>query len=452
MAKKKSQFICSDCGHIELKWMGRCPECQSWNSLIEEISLDKPGKRPASAAKPAFSTPLSSIQTGEEKRIFCGIGEADRVLGGGLVPGTAVLIGGEPGIGKSTLMMQVADSWQGKSPVLYISGEESARQLKMRADRLEASGKKIELLCETSLEKVVNVFERLNPGLVIIDSIQTMVASEAGSIPGTVNQIKFCAYEMISRCKEKEIALFLTAHVTKEGQIAGPKVLEHMVDTVLYFESGDGDLRILRSSKNRFGASDETGFFLMSAKGLKGLDNPAELFITRREGAVPDGITSAAVYEGSRSFPVELQTLVTPAKGAVSRTFSDRVESQRVSRLAAVLEKMMKLRFSDQDLYVNVAGGFRLTDGGSDLALAAALYSARTGLAVAADTILCGEVSLAGEIRPIPHLARRIKAAETAGFKRMILPAGKFSLPKSAMSLVQTASIQQAMKAAVKPA
>lgn len=449
MAKNKTQFSCTECDHTEPKWMGRCPECGSWNTLVEEVPVSA-GKASAAEKKgPVRSQALSAVEVKEESRLKSGLAEADRVLGGGMTAGSAILIGGEPGIGKSTLMMQIAAAYQGKGKVLYISGEESARQLKLRAERLGIQGGAVELFCETSLEKSVTLFSRMKPALVIIDSIQTMVSSEAGSIPGTVNQIKFCAYEMISRCKELEVPLFLTAHVTKEGQIAGPKVLEHLVDTVLYFEHGEGDLRILRAAKNRFGASDETGFFLMKAQGLQEVTDPAALFVTRREGVVPDGIAPASVYEGSRSFPVEIQTLVTPAKGSFSRTFSDKVDSQRVSRLAAVLEKMMKLRFSDQDLYVNVAGGIRLQDQGADLALAGALYSARTGIAIPADTILCGEVSLAGEVRPIAHLERRVKAAESAGYKRMILPAGKFSIPKSSMALIQAGKIGEAMKKAV---
>ena len=452
MAKKdRIEFVCSECGHKEAKWTGQCASCGSWNTIIEQHPLKSSSSKINSinSTKPSSSIMLSKIETDGEIRTSSGISEVNRVLGGGLVAGSSILIGGEPGIGKSTLMMQLAHEFRATDFILYISGEESARQLKLRANRLGVDGASIELLCETSLEKIVNLIQQRNPSLIIVDSIQTIISSDAGSVPGTVNQIKFCGYELISRCKESEIPLFLTAHVTKEGQIAGPKVLEHMVDTVLYFSHGEGDLRILRSEKNRFGASDESGFFLMGKNGLKEVTDPSILFVTRREGKTPDGVASSSVYEGSRSFPVEVQTLVTPAKGSFSRVYSEKVDSQRVSRLAAVLEKTMKLRFSDQDLYVNVAGGIRLTDGGSDLALAAALYSARTGIAIPGDTILCGEVSLAGEVRPIVHLERRIKAAQLSGYKRMILPAGRFNIPNSEMEIIQCGSVSEAVKTAV---
>ncbi len=442
MAKQKTVFICTECGHQEPKWAGKCLGCESWNTLVESTpTTTVSGKKIKKSSK--SSSPLNTISTEEIPRVHTGLSEVDRVLGGGVIAGGATLIGGEPGIGKSTLTLQLAEQWQGRKPVLIVSGEESANQLKLRADRLHVKGETIKLFCETDLQAIVIEIEKTNPGFLIIDSIQTIVTQEVGSIPGTVSQIKYCGYELISLCKEKQIPLLLTAHVTKEGQIAGPKVLEHLVDTVLYFEHGEGDLRILRTTKNRFGATDESGFFLMTGDGLKEVAEPTALFTTQRESGVPDGITCAILYEGSRSFPVEIQTLVTPAKGAISRTFSDRVESQRVSRLAAVLEKMLKLRFSDQDLYVNVAGGFRLTDQGGDLALIVALYSARTGISIPSDTIFCGEVSLAGEIRPIPHLARRIKSAEQAGYKKIYLPKGRFVIPKTKMELIHCASISE---------
>ncbi len=459
MAKSKIEFVCTECGNIEPKWTGKCPECGEWNCYVEQVKesksagaklgLSSMGANVGTAGNCAGVVALNSIATNTEIRLDSGIEEVNRVLGGGLIAGAAILVGGEPGIGKSTLMMQLAQTWKGKGSVLYVSGEESGRQLKLRADRLQVTSEKIDLLCETSIERIVPSLNSGNVGMVIVDSIQTMISSEAGAIPGTVNQIKYCGYELVSRCKEKEIPLFLIAHVTKEGQIAGPKVLEHMVDTVLYFDAGDGDIRILRTVKNRFGASDETGFFLMKGRGLESIGDPAALFVSNREGEIPDGVASASVYEGSRSFPVEVQALVVESKSSISRTFSDRVESQRVSRLAAVLEKMTKLRFSDRDLYINVAGGFRLIDHGADLPLAAALYSARTGLPVVKGTILAGEVSLAGEIRAISHLDRRVKAASLAGYKRMILPTGDYTLPKTEMQIIQCATISEAMRCAV---
>lgn len=460
MSKKTVEFVCSSCGHIEPKWVGRCSECKSWNSFVEQQpfspaaqgGIAKRGIAESGNSKPyAKIISLEGIQADNEGRISSGIPEVDYVLGGGLVPGSAILIGGEPGIGKSTLMMQIAHRKQllgGK--VLYISGEESETQLKLRSLRLGISGKGIELLCETSLEGIFLILARENPSLIIVDSVQTLVSREVGAIPGTVNQIKFCAYDLIDYCKEKNIPLFLTAHVTKEGQIAGPKVLEHMVDTVLYFESGESDLRVLRTTKNRFGASDESCFFLMKQEGLQEVVDPSSLFLTHREGAIPDGITACPVYEGSRAFAVEIQALTTPAKGAVSRTFSDKVDSQRVSRIAAVLEKMLKLRFSDQDLYINVAGGIRLTDPCVDLAIAAALYSARTGIVIDGKCLFCGEVSLAGELRSITQLERRIRTAQKAGFEMCIIPKGKFEKPKTDMKIIECSTIYEAMKKGLK--
>lgn len=456
MAKKALEYICSTCGHTEAKWVGRCSECQSWNSFVEQ-AITPSGAKGASLGRGiggvgkgkgvAKVTTLEGVSATEESRISSGIVEVDYVLGGGLVAGAAVLIGGEPGIGKSTLMLQIAHRKQqlGGS-VLYISGEESETQLKLRSLRLGIPGEGIDLLCETSLEVILSVLAQRQPELIIIDSVQTLVSLEVGSIPGTVNQIKFCAYDLIDFCKERNIPLLFTAHVTKEGQIAGPKVLEHMVDTVLYFEQGEGDLRVLRTTKNRFGASDESCFFLMKKEGLQEVADPSSLFLTHREGAIPDGITACPVFEGSRAFAVEIQALTTPAKGAVSRTFSDKIDSQRVSRIAAVLEKMLKLRFSDQDLYINVAGGIRLTDPCIDLSIAAALYSARTGLVIDGKRLFCGEVSLAGELRSITQLERRIRAAQKAGFETLIIPKGKFEEPKTSMRIIHCSTIAEAIK------
>jgi len=425
--KKSRAFVfkCGSCGHEEPKWLGRCPECGEWNTLAETAVL--PGGRPERGAErnaPARSFPLSAVDPQEGKRIGSGIAELDRVLGGGVMKRSAVLLGGEPGIGKSTLLLQTAAAAQTQGRVLYISGEESAGQVRMRADRLGISGlERIELCCTGRLEDILSILDAVKPVLIMVDSAQTLHTDAAGPSPGTINQMKFCSYELISWVKEHDAALFLAAHVTKDGLISGPKTLEHMVDTVLYFEqggnpgeTGTGECRFLRAVKNRFGSVDEIGIFTMGEKGLSVVADPSLLFLVRREGAIPAGIATAAVLEGSRSLLVELQALTVPAKGSISRVFSGSIEANRVSRVAASLEKHLGLRLSDQDLYVNVAGGIRINEVGIELALAAAIYSARTGISLPAKTAIAGELSLAGEVLPVRRQPVREKTAAGLGF------------------------------------
>jgi DNA repair protein RadA/Sms len=346
---------------------------------------------------------------------------------------SAILVGGEPGIGKSTLLLQAAAAAEIRGRVLYVSGEESAGQVRMRADRLGIAGaaaSRIEVCCSGKLEDIETIVNAVKPVILMVDSAQTLRTDEAGLIPGTVNQMKYCAYELISWAKEHDAALFLVAHVTKDGIISGPKSLEHMVDTVLYFEgpasaANDGDCRFLRAAKNRFGSVDEIGIFTMGEQGLSTVEDPSLLFLVHREGDLPPGVATAAVLEGSRTLLVEIQALTVPAKGAMSRVFSDRIDSARVSRIAATLEKHLAIRFSDQDLYINVAGGIRIAEVGVDLALAAALYSARTGLPLPAGTALAGELSLAGELRPVRRIGGRAKTARNLGFERFLAPPGE---------------------------
>lgn len=441
MAKEKTFFECTSCGHTEPKWMGKCPGCGTWNSFIETKPAkgsikSSSGSRKSAGAKETRRGPekLNSIVTTEGIRFKSGHTEADRVLGGGVMRGAAVLVGGEPGIGKSTLMLQLCSSIEAKGPVLYISGEESAAQLKMRADRLGIT-RDIDVLCETEINSILKQIDRLKPVLIITDSVQTLYNPELGMVAGTVNQIKFCSSELIDRAKLYDCPVFLVAHVTKEGNIAGPKVLEHMVDTVLYFEHGASDVRLLRAVKNRFGSIDEIGLFKMSAKGLEQVDEPASLFLVKRKGAQPAGTCTAAVYEGSRVLMMEIQALTVPAKGGLSRVFSEKIDQRRVSRVAAVLEKNLSLRFSDQDIYVNVAGGIRIDEVGTDLPLALALYSARTGIIVPEGTACSGEISLAGEIMPVAHLDRRAKTSADMGFKNFISPENTSGLRDSIMKI-----------------
>ena len=391
---------------------------------------------------------MQSIESGEQKRWLTGLQELDRVLGGGMVPGSTVLIGGEPGIGKSTLMIQTAASAQTSGPCLYVAGEESPGQLKSRAERLGIANAAVKIVTTTELEPLLRLLDELRPSLVIVDSIQTIYSRDAGDIPGTVNQIKYCALELAEWARETLGTVFLVAHITKEGNIAGPKVLEHMVDAVLYFDQSDGDTRFLRATKNRFGPTDEVGIFTMQSRGLIQVTDPSSLFLVRRSGDLPAGVVVAPVYEGSRILLVEIQALTVPAKGGISRVFSERVDSGRVSRLSAILEKHVGVRFSDQDMYVNVAGGIRLTEVGIELPLALALHSARTGISLGRLTTATGELSLAGEVRPVSSLRRRIRAAQEMGYSRCVGPAGMREEEDAEETWVRVSTISEAIRAA----
>jgi len=438
MKKQKSLiYKCTSCGREEQKWLGRCPECGEWNTLTETAVQPRLGAAKTSDKKGLPQTlPLAAVDPAEGTRIGSGIGELDRVLGGGIMKRSSILVGGEPGIGKSTLLLQTAAAVQTKGRVLYVSGEESAGQLRLRADRLginKNTMERIEILCSGNLEEIEVVLNNVKPVLILIDSAQTLYSDNADSPPGGVNQMKFCSFELIAWAKEHDAALILTAHVTKEGVISGPKTLEHMVDTVLYFEQNDKtsglngavDCRFLRAVKNRFGSVDEIGIFTMGEQGLSPVEETGRMFLVRRDrqsGGFPAGVATAAVLEGSRTILVEIQALTIPAKGAVSRVFSDKIDSGKVSRISAALEKHLGLRLSDQDLYVNAAGGIRITEVGVELALACALYSARTGLALPDNLVIAGELSLTGEIRPVHKLQGRVKTALNLGFNEFLGP------------------------------
>lgn len=454
-AKKKtgaSAYRCSACGYTQPRWLGRCPECGEWNTLVEVVLQDAaagPGSIFASRAtgggsssSPAVSPrpiPLSAVETRDSVRLSTGIDELDRVLGSGAMKRSAILVGGEPGIGKSTLLLQAAASTVTNGRILYVSGEESASQIRSRADRLNLPLDRIEILCTGRLEDIGRALEEVNPVFVIVDSIQTVWSPEAGSVPGTVNQLKLCAHELVCWVKERDSVLFLVAHVTKDGTIAGPKALEHLVDTVVSFDRNDEDIRFLRAHKNRFGSVDELGIFQMTSQGLIPMEDPSSLFIVRRTGVLPAGVAVVPVFEGSRVFLVEIQALTVPAKGSMTRVYSDRIDAARVSRVAAVLEKRAGLRFSDHDMYVNVAGGVRLTESAIDLALAVALYSARTDIASPTGVACIGELSLAGEIRPVGRLKPRIRSASGLGFPRVYAP-------ESTEGSIAVIDIKQAIK------
>src|SRR6056297_2540056 len=468
MGKRRDYFVCNECGHEEAKWLGRCPECGSWNSFREMKAagpagggaVGGAGGRAASGIRSAGSRAsgggrhspgghkklevmsIDQVQMADGVRLDTGIDEVNRVLGGGAMLGASALIGGEPGIGKSTLMLQLSASIRTRRPVLYISGEESLPQIRMRAERLgivypscskngakrnvndggAGVGSAVKLVSESDLDRIMSVLREVKPQVVVVDSIQTLLSVDAGSVPGTVNQLKYGCHELFDWARETDAALFLVAHVTKEGAIAGPKVIEHMVDTVLYFEQAGSGLRIVRAVKNRHGSVDEIGLFTMDAEGLVQVPDAASFFLEQREAELPPGITAAPVYEGTRVLMVEIQALVVPAKSGFSRIYSDKIDNNRVSRIAAVLEKLLSVRFSDQDIYINVAGGIRLGEVGIELPLAMALYSARTGIPVPKQAALAGEISLAGEIRPTAHMQRRVRTAADMGFTRFIGP------------------------------
>ena len=421
MKKPTTVYRCSNCGHSEPKWLGRCPECGQWNTFKEQ-SVSAGGKARAELKGETFPLPIRAIDPALGTRLPSGSAELDRVLGGGFMRGSSVMLGGEPGIGKSTLLLQVCARLPSKGRVLYVSGEESPAQIRMRADRLGALKENLEVFCASDLDRIVDVLESVRPVFVVIDSIQTVYSPEAGAVPGTANQIKYCTMELTEWTKTHDAIMVLVAHVTKEGLIAGPKAAEHIVDAVLAFEQAEGDLRALRASKNRFGSTDELGLFRMGAEGLAELADPSGILLVQRAGELPPGIAVAIVHEGSRILLVEIQALTVPAKAGITRVYSERIDSSRVSRIAAVLEKQTGLRFSDQDIYVNVAGGVKLTEPGIDLALAMALYSARTGEALPLHAAIAGELSLAGEIRPVRQMDKRSKAAAALGFSKVLGP------------------------------
>lgn len=431
MAKKNGTIMyrCSNCSYSQPKWLGKCPECGEWNSMVEvivdnnKISPAGIGSNLSEKAKPVS---LSTVEAQQNVRFSTGISEFDRVLGGGATRRSAILLGGEPGIGKSTLLLQTAASIAANlsenEKVLYISGEESAPQIKERADRLDLDCSTIQLLCTNRLEDTLDALDSIAPAFVIVDSIQTIYSAEAGLIPGTVNQLKYCANEFISWVKNRDSVLIFTAHVTKEGTIAGPKSLEHMVDTVISFERNSDDIRFLHAQKNRFGSVDELGIFSMTENGLVTIADPASLFITERSGEQPAGVACTPVFEGSRVFMVEIQALTVPAKASISRIYCEKIDSGRVARIAAVIEKRCGLSLSDQDIYVNVGGGIKLSESSIDAAIAAALYSARTDIPLNSKSCVFGEISLAGEIRPVNKAKQRIKTATGLGFTKVIGP------------------------------
>ena len=427
MGKEKAiHYVCSHCGHVETKWLGRCPECGSWNTFEEEaIKPQVDTTKVAVMSSGVAPVVLGEVQVDPGYRFFTGISELDRVLGGGVMKGSATLIGGEPGIGKSTLMLQMAALCGQHASVLYISGEESPGQVKLRAERLHLDMAHISIFCDTSLEVLQPILEKAKPQIVIIDSLQTLLSSEIPSPAGSVNQIRACSTALVGLSKQLGISLFLVGHITKEGVLAGPKVIEHLVDTVLSFEETGSGIRMLRALKNRFGSVDELGIFLMGERGLEAVEEPSSFFISQRAGKVaPPGIAYTAVTEGSRTFVVEIQALTVSAKSGYSRVYSDRIDTARVMRVSAILEKHAGLALGQTDIYVNVGGGIKLGEVSIELPLALALWSAYRGVSLPSKLVSFGELSLAGEIRPVGFAPKRVKAAMEMGFEQMLVPKG----------------------------
>ena len=418
----QKRFICQVCGRVSLKWLGRCPECGEWDSFVEE-KIKKTLSPVSSSEGEVVYKSLQEIGEKGQQRYLTGIKEFDRTLGEGVVPGSLVLIGGQPGIGKSTLLLEVAGKLSSsKFPVLYVSGEESAEQTKLRASRLEVSSPYIYVSSETNVERIAELMEKLKPKAVIIDSIQTIYREDLASSPGSVSQVRESAVYLMRVAKKRGVAIFLIGHVTKEGAIAGPRVLEHVVDTVLYFEpERNHEYRILRSVKNRFGPTLEIGIFRMEQNGLREVNDASRLFLTDSSisGDVP-GSVAVPTMEGSRCFLVEIQALVTSSNLAVPRRVTQGVDYNKLCLLLAVLEKRQNLRFYDQNVFMNVAGGMRVSEPACDLAIALSVVSSLKNVPFSRRTVAIGEVGLGGEIRPVAFMDKRIGEAAKLGFSRCL--------------------------------
>jgi DNA repair protein RadA/Sms len=460
MASKgpRTIYACQNCGHQSRKWIGKCPDCGAWNSFVEErerpAAKDGGGRgmsaRTGLRLRENKPVPFNSIEAQDAVREITGIEEFDRVLGGGIVPGSLVLIGGEPGIGKSTLLSQVADKLNAVyGSVLYVSGEESERQIKLRGERLGINPAGLYLLSETTLERIFEEIEKLQPQAIIIDSVQTIFSEKLESAPGSVSQVREVAGQFLLLAKNLTVPVFLIGHVTKEGMIAGPKALEHIVDTVLYFEGErHHNHRILRAAKNRFGAANELGIFEMTGRGLTGVANPSEVFLSER----PIGASGSAVVaamEGTRPILVEIQALVSSSKFGTGRRTTQGVEINRVALLVAMLEKRVGFHLSGDDIFVNLVGGISLDEPAVDLGIVAAVTSSFRNIPINAHTIVFGEVGLAGEVRATSHAAVRLREIARMGFKRVVMPQNNLSgLPEDdRLEVIGVRSVIDALEA-----
>jgi DNA repair protein RadA/Sms len=445
MAKSNTTFVCSACGAAHKKWAGRCEVCEKWNTVEEQAALSSGPKGKTLGANKGTKIKFTSLSDTDAplERIPFGVGELDRVLGGGLVPASAILLSGDPGIGKSTLLLQAAAKMANNGrKTIYISGEEAESQIRMRAKRLKREQAPVMLASATNLRDILTTLEAERPDLVIIDSIQTMWADNVDSAPGSVSQVRACSHELVSFAKSRGVSIILVGHVTKEGQIAGPRVVEHMVDTVLHFEGERGhQFRILRAVKNRFGPSDEIGVFEMTGKGLQEVLNPSALFISERERSAPGSVVFAGI-EGTRPLLVEIQALVVKSSLATPRRAVVGYDSPRLSMILAVLEARAGIGFGGQDVYLNIAGGFRISEPAADLAVAAALVSALVGTTVPSETVVFGEISLSGSLRPVSQAENRVKEAQKLGFDSAFAPSGVKLTGESGMTLRRAEDIE----------
>ena len=425
----KTVFICSECQHQTAKWMGKCPSCGKWNTFVEDVidtrpEENQPIKRrsPMSVTKGGAAVSYNELEIPDYIRSKTGLGELDRVLGGGLVHGSVVLISGEPGIGKSTLLMQISDALGQSKRVLYVSGEESGGQLKLRAKRLGVLGKNLYILTETNIENIIEQTDKIKPDVIIIDSIQTIYSDDIRSAPGSITQVRECALSFINKAKLEGISMLIVGHVNKEGGIAGPKVLEHMVDAVLCFEGEKlQSYRIIRANKNRFGSTNEIGVFEMADKGLIEIENPSEMLLSGRPVNTP-GNCAVCTIEGTRPIIAEVQALVSPTSFPAPRRTSNGVDYNRLCLIIAVLEKRLGLKFYQNDVYVNVIGGLRVDEPATDASIALALISSLTDRCIPDDLIAIGELGLSGECRAVSNLEQRVKEAARLGFTKAIVP------------------------------
>ena len=464
MPKLYRRYVCQNCGHVAAASFGRCPSCQAWDSMVEEVVSDEPetlsqGKSFKGLSTNSKPSPIGQVKSDREERIPLKMEEFSRVLGGGIVPGSIVLISGDPGIGKSTLTLQVAMQVAENDKVLYVSGEESERQIKMRADRLAAKNaqnepllpEKLLLVTETNLGTIFNHIGDTKPALVIIDSIQTMTLPEMESLAGSVSQVRECAARLRELAKSTGITVFVIGHVTKEGTIAGPRVLEHIVDTVLYLEGEQfQSYRLLRSVKNRFGATSEVGVFEMQEKGMVEVSNPSEVFLAERMINAP-GSAVAVTMEGTRPLLVEVQALTTPTSNPYPRRTANGVDFNRLLLVSAVLTRRAGVKLSDQDIFMNVVGGMTITEPAADLAVAVAIASSYRDKPVRMDTVLIGEIGLSGELRAVSQTVIRLREAAKLGFKRAILPRRLRQgepLPKE-IQAIEVRSLKEALKEAL---
>lgn len=453
MVKAKTSWVCQQCGTVSPAFLGRCPGCGEWNTMVETIEArpqDAGTSRLRAVRGRADVTSLRAISAEGQFRMPVGIAEFNRVLGGGLVPGSLVLVGGDPGIGKSTLVLQTAgDVSQRHAPVLYVSAEESAQQIKLRADRLGISTDDILVLSDTDMNVILATADQVQPGLLIVDSIQTVMLDDITSAAGSVSQVRECTSRLMSWAKPRNIPVFIIGHVTKEGTLAGPRVLEHMVDAVLYLEGERfHQYRILRAVKNRFGSTDEVGVFEMIGEGLREVTNPSEAFLEERSEIAP-GSTIAVTMEGSRPILVEVQALATPSSFSMPRRSANGIDTNRLQLLVAVLQKRVGFGLGTQDVYANVVGGLRITEPAADLAVAMAVASSLRDRPVDPFTVSIGEIGLAGELRSVSHLERRLQEASRLGFRQAIVPSRTGKVPSAStlgLKMIPVGSVSEAIE------